>query len=62
MCPVCFGVATWYLASASSAGGIAALVLKRSSGQNKDKHNDACGDAESKRDRKGNALRKQHPA
>jgi hypothetical protein len=51
MCPLCIGVATWYFAGASSAGSIAALVLKRSSVRNH--HNRECGITESKRDPKG---------
>ena len=35
MCPMCIGVATWYVAGASSAGGIAALAFKRSGVRNR---------------------------
>jgi hypothetical protein len=50
---MCIGVATWYFAGASSAGGIAALVLKRSNGRNKDGHTGKFGDADSQRDLRG---------
>jgi hypothetical protein len=53
MCPMCIGVATWYFAGASSASGIVALALKRSSARNNNKHNDVCGDSDSKRAFKG---------
>ncbi len=49
MCPICIGVATWYIAGASSAGGIAALILKRSNGRNKHGDADKFGDADSRR-------------
>jgi hypothetical protein len=49
MCPLCIGVATWYVAGATSAGGIAALFLKRTNTRNRDKFNGECGDTESKR-------------
>jgi hypothetical protein len=47
MCPMCIGVATWYLAGASSAGGIAALVVKRSSSRNQDRRTAERSEAES---------------
>jgi hypothetical protein len=50
MRPICIGIATWYFAGATSAGGIAALVLKRSTGHNGDRHTGEVGDAESRRD------------
>ena len=53
MCPMCIGVATWYFAGASSAGGIAALVLRRSNGHNKDGHTGDLGDANAQRDLRG---------
>jgi len=53
MCPMCIGVAAWYFAGASSAGGIAALVLRRSNGQNKDRHTGDLGDANAQRDLRG---------
>jgi hypothetical protein len=50
---MCIGVATWYFAGASSAGGIVALVLKRSNGRIKHRDADKFGDADWQRDMRG---------
>ena len=50
MCPMCIGVATWYVAGASSAGGIAALALKRSRARSRREHCGGHGDADANRD------------
>ena len=55
MCPMCIGVATWYVAGVSSAGGIAALVLKRSSGNKRDTLERQSGGVEAKRNPDENA-------
>ncbi len=53
MCPMCIGAATWYFASASSAGGLVALVLKRSNGRIKRRDADKLGGADSQRNLRG---------
>jgi hypothetical protein len=50
VCPMCIGAATWYVAGVTSAGGIAALVLRRSSVNNRDTHERRCDSIESKCD------------
>ena len=49
MCPMCIGAAAWYVAGMSSAGGIAAVFLNRSSGNKRDTHERHSGGIE-KRD------------
>ena len=50
MCPMCIGAATWYVAGMSSAGGIAALVLKRARVNNRDAREGPPDRIESKRE------------
>jgi len=53
MCPLCIGVATWYVAGASSAGGITALVLGRSSDRNRRERSNLPGNDHGQGDPRG---------
>lgn len=50
MCPMCIGVATWYVTGATSASGIAALALKRSRGRKRREQRGEHGHDEPTRD------------
>jgi hypothetical protein len=50
MCPMCIGVATWYVTGATSASGIVALALKRPRARNQHEHPGDHVDDEARRD------------
>jgi hypothetical protein len=62
MCPMCIGVATWYVTGATSAGGIAAFALKRSRARNRRDQIDEHGRTAAKRDPNGQSRESQPAA